>query len=192
MVREIYYRKLKSVDLDKLLSGLNQSGLCSKEYADVTELTSAYNMTLSFLLDKHAPLKRKAVVCRQRVRWFIADIKAAVQMRRKKILGALASVQNRTTYLMNEARRHYHSNIIAENSSNQRKLFRNTNTLLREQSDVTFPQSTPPIELAIKFGNYFLQKTESICRKWDALAPSGEPDAIEEACVQRMLALSSL
>ena len=197
MVREISYRKLNSIDIDELCDDLIQMELCSKEYADITELASAYNFTLSSLLDKHAPLKKKTVVCRQQVLWFSAGIKAAVQARRKaerkwrrsrsqEHLKAFKTARNHATYLMSEARRNYYSNMIAENSSDQRKLFQITSMLLREPADVTFPRSIPSIDLANNFGNYFVQTIETIGRKLDALTPSREPD-VDEAYTQGTL-----
>ena len=67
---------------------------------------------------------------------------------------------------MNSARRNYFSSLIAENSSNQRKLFRTTNSLLFEPTDVSFPDHIPPDDLANNFGNYFVQK---IGRIYDSL-----------------------
>ena len=76
--------------------------------------------------------------------------------------------------------------MIAENSSDQRKLFQITSILLREPADVTFPRSIPSIDLANNFGNYFVQKIETIGRKLDALTPSGEP-YVDEAYTQGIL-----
>ena len=67
---------------------------------------------------------------------------------------------NYTTYLMNSARRDYFSNVIAKTSSNQRKLFLTTSSLLFEPTDVSFPDHIPPDNLANNFGNYFVQKIE--------------------------------
>ena len=44
-----------------------------------------------------------------------------------------------TTYLMNSARPDYFSNVIVKTSSNQRKLFLTTSSLLFEPTDVSFP-----------------------------------------------------
>ena len=57
--------------------------LCTREYSDLNELTSSYNSTLTSLLDKHAPMKEKVVVCRQRLPWFNSEIKCAIRTRRK-------------------------------------------------------------------------------------------------------------
>ena len=75
---------------------------------------------------------------------------------------------------MNKVRRDYFSNLTAENSSNQRKLFRTTNSLLFEPTDVSFPDHIPPDNLANNFGNYFVQKIERINDSLDALQ-SSEP-----------------
>ena len=69
-VKQISYRKLKSIDLDALRRDLVGSELCCKDYTDLDELASSYNSTLTTLLDKHAPMKTKKVVCRQRLPWF--------------------------------------------------------------------------------------------------------------------------
>ena len=119
---------------------------------------SSYNSTLSSLFDKHAPPLKKKVISRQRVPWFNSDIKGAIRARRRaerkwrntnsqQDLPALKVAGNHTTYLMNSARRDYFSNLIAENSSNERKLFRTTNSLLFEPTDVPFPDHIPPDDL---------------------------------------------
>ena len=53
---------------------MEKSELCTREYSDLSELTSSYNSTLTSLLDKHAPMKEKVVVCRQRLPWFNSEI----------------------------------------------------------------------------------------------------------------------
>ena len=73
---------------------------------------------------------------------------------------------------MNSARRDYFCNLIAENSSNQRKLFRPTNSLLCELSDVSFPDHIPADDLANNFGNYFVQKIGRINDLLNALQSS--------------------
>ena len=113
------------------------------------------------------------MISRQRVPWLNSDIKEAIRARRKaerkwlntnsqQDLRTFKVARNHTTYLMNRARRDYFSNLIAENSSNQRKLFRTTNSLLFEPTDVSFPDHVPPDDLANNFGNYFVQKIERI------------------------------
>ena len=71
------------------------------------------------------------------------------------------------TYLTNSERRDYFSNLISENSLNQRKLFRTNNLLLFESTNVSFPDHIPD-DLANDFGNYFVQKIERINDSLDA------------------------
>ena len=192
VVKEISYRKLKSIDFDPLRSDLEKSKLCTRDFSNLCELTSSYNSTLSSLLEKHAPPLKKTVISRQRVTWFNSDIKGAIRARRRaerkwrntnsqQDLPALKVAGNHTTYLMNSTRRDYFSNLIAENSSNERKLFRTTNSLLFEPTDVPFPDHIPPDDLANNFGNYLVQKIELINDSLDALRSSeplvGDSDA---------------
>ena len=53
-------------------------------------------------------------------------------------------------------------------------MFRTTNLLLFESTDVSFPDHIPPDDLADNFGNYFVQKIERINDSLDALQ-SSEP-----------------
>ena len=53
---------------------MERSESCTREYSDLNELTSSYNSILTSLLDKHAPMKEKVVVCRQRLPWFNSEI----------------------------------------------------------------------------------------------------------------------
>ena len=188
VVKEISYRKLKSTDFDSLRSNLEKSELCTRDFSSLCELTSSYNSTLSSLLDKHAPLKKKTVISRQRVPWFNSDIRGAIRARRRaqrkwrntnsqQDLRAFKVALNHTTYLMNKARRDYFSKLIAENSSNQRKLFRTTNSLLFEPTDVSFPNHIPPDDLANNFGNYFERINDSLDTLQSSEPLDGDGDA---------------
>ena len=192
VVKEISYRKLKSIDFDSLRSDLEKSKVCTRDFSNLCELTSSSNSTFSSLLEKHAPPLKKTVISRQRVPWFNSDIKGAITARRRaekkwrntnslQYLRAFKVARNHTAYLMNSARRDYFSNLIAENSSNQRKLFRTTNSLLFEPTDVSFSDHIPPDDLANNFGNYLVQKIELINVSLDALRSSeplvGDSDA---------------
>ena len=79
----INYRQLRAIDFDALRQDVEKSELCTREYSDLNELTSSYNSTLTSLLDKHAPMKEKVVVCRQRLPWFNSEIKCAIRTGRK-------------------------------------------------------------------------------------------------------------
>ena len=77
------YRKLKSVDLDVFREHLAESVLCTGDFTGLDELVRFYNSTLSALMDRHAPQKRRTVIDRPRVPWFNNEIKAAIKERRR-------------------------------------------------------------------------------------------------------------
>ena len=134
-------------------------------------------------------MKKKTFINKQRVPWLNSDIKQAISARRKaerKWLNtrtfALSRLHVITLHIsLNSERRDYFSNLIAENSSNQRKLFRTTNSLLFEPTDVSFPDHIPPDDLANNFGNYLVQKIELINDSLDALRSSEPLDGASDA-----------
>ena len=169
----IRYRQLREIDFGALRQDVAKFELCTREYSDLNELTSSHNSTLTSLLDKHALMKEKVVVCRQRLPWFNSEIKCAIRTRRKaerkwrrtkshQDFCAFKGARNRATFVMNGARCEYYTNLIAENSSNQRNLFRTIKALLCEPSEVSFPKDIAPDDLANDFGNFFMQKIDKI------------------------------
>ena len=66
--------------------------------------------------------------------------------------------RNHATYQMNIARCKYYTNHIDENSNDQRKLFRTTQTLLRVPKNVSFPHHANPNLLGNSFGDFFVKK----------------------------------
>ena len=55
--REINYRKLKSIDMERFVENIRNSSLTDFEYAEnVTDLTSQYDGTLLLILGQRAPL----------------------------------------------------------------------------------------------------------------------------------------
>ena len=189
----IRYRQLRAIDFYALRKDVEKSELCTREYSDLTEPTSSYNSTLTSLLDKHALMKEKVVVCRQRLPWFNSEIKCAIRTRRKaerkwrrtkshQDFCAFEGARNRATFVMNGARCEYYTNLIAGNSSNQRNLFRTTKSLLCEPSEVPFPKDIAPDDLAKDFGNFFMQKIDKINQLIDMQSSSEMSKAGEKGC----------
>ena len=83
---------------------------------------------------------------------------------------------------MNGARCKYYTNLIAENSSNQRNLFRTTKSLLCEPSEVSFPKDIAPDDLANDFGNFFMQKIDKINQLIDMQSSLEMSKAGEKGC----------
>ena len=93
-------------------------------------------------MDKHAPLQSRTIVSRPRVPWYNDEIRQAKRDRRKaekkwrrtKLHSDLTEFQikrNTVTNLLYKARREFYTpDFIAENSHDQRKLFRASKRLL--------------------------------------------------------------
>ena len=102
---------------------------------DLNKLVADYNSTLSNLLNHHAPLKSTTVKKRPSVPWYTAEIGAAKRLRRKaerkwrrsglhEDFIAFKSQRNRTTYLMNAARKAFYADFVSENSTDQGMIMR--------------------------------------------------------------------
>ena len=80
---ELVYRKIKSADLDTFRNDLAVSELCQETHKEFNALVECYKKTLTYVLDKHAPLQRTIIHQRQRVPWYSDQILATKRMRRK-------------------------------------------------------------------------------------------------------------
>ena len=66
------------------------------------------------------------------------------------------------TFLSNKARSGYYTNFITENSTDQRRLFRASKSLLNLSKGSGLPLSTNDYQLANDFGKFFAQKVADI------------------------------
>ena len=57
----VTYRSLKSINITSFMKDLGESKLCLDAPTQLDSLVSCYNNTLSAVLDRHAPLKRRVV-----------------------------------------------------------------------------------------------------------------------------------
>ena len=71
-------------------------------------------------------------------------------------------MRNRVTFLSNKARSDYYTNFITENSTDQRRLFRTSKSLLNLSKGSGLPLSTNYYQLAYDFGKFFAQKIADI------------------------------
>ena len=158
--------------MDALRADLMASELCTSVFTDLDMMVSYYNSTPSSLRDKYAPLRTKSVANRKRVPWFDHKIKDAIKARRRaerkwrysksaQDLSVFKKKKNHAIYLMNQARCDYYTNHIQQNSSDQRKLFNVTKSLLCDTYTASFPR-IDNVRLANDFGNFFAQKIEDI------------------------------
>jgi hypothetical protein len=137
---------------------------------DVSRIVEQYNNDMRSILDKHAPMKRKVIIVREKSPWYNCEIKVAKQLCRKHERVArksklqvhrqvYASQVRLVSDMILSAKRSYYSTLVSEHASNQGKLFSIFSDLLhKDKSKSNLPQHTDPTELANKFANFFSEK----------------------------------
>lgn len=79
-VQEIYYRKIKAMDIESFKDDLRESKFCRDPPGGIADLVSCDGTIVTSLLDKHAPVQKKTITARQRVPWFNNEIKEAIRV----------------------------------------------------------------------------------------------------------------
>ncbi|PFX28819.1 RNA-directed DNA polymerase from mobile element jockey [Stylophora pistillata] len=179
-VKEVKYRRTKSIDISALSREVGESSLCRDvlynshpdilSACDLDSLTCNYNTTLSGIIESHAPLKMKTIVSRPTVPWYNEDIHKAKLLRRKaerkwKKTKWEADFQlfkkrrNHLTHLLNEAKRKFFTDFVEDNSSEQGRLFRATRSLLgKNDSTLSFPDYDDKSLLVNDIARFFARK----------------------------------
>ena len=148
---------------------IRNSELFQMDPDDPDELAALFDNTLRSQLDRHAPVKHENTTSRPCVPWMNDEIKLAKRQRRKAErkwraskahidLLSYRTMRNRVTFLTNKARVDYYKNFITENSTDQRRLFRASKSLLNLSKGSSLPLSTNDYQLANDFGKLFAQK----------------------------------
>ena len=159
-------------------------------------LVNCYNETLRSVLDIYAPVLTRDIIVRPRAPWFNEDIRKAKQTRRRvekkwrttrlpADLAAFKKERNRVVNLKNEARRVYYNQFIEDNSTDQRRLFMASKSLLNMQPDRSLPPHIDVSLLANDMGEFFITKIANIRSKLDGISPphfpsTSEPDLVSE------------
>ena len=142
--------------------------LCrSVHWDNINALSDCFNMTLTDILDKHAP----------RIPWFNDDIKLLKHRRRRLEKKALKTdlpgdwnnyhkVRNQYSALIKSARVKYYSTLIDQCAGDSRKLFHVVNSLSWEPFVGALPEHDDPTKLANEFGT-FIKKIEIIKENLD-------------------------
>ena len=81
--------------------------------------------------------------------------------------------------LMNEARRVYYNQFIKDNSTDQRRLFMASKSILNMHLDRSLPPYTDSLSLANDMGEFFITKIANIKSKLDGISPSHLPSTSE-------------
>ena len=172
-VGRVSFKKLRSIDRDAFMDEIRNSELFQMDTDDPDELAALFDNTLCSLLDHHALVKHKNTTSQPCVPWMNDEIKLAKRQRRKAErkwraskahidLLSYRTMRNRVTFLSNKARSDYYTNFLTENSTDQRRLFRASKSLLNLSKGSGLPLSANDYQLANDFGKFFAQKNADI------------------------------
>ena len=125
-------------------------------------LVENFEITLTNLLDTHAPIKKRIITFRSYAPWYNDSIDVEKRKRRKLERRWRKSnlstdrqfyiAQCRTVNdMIRDAKSIYYSSIIAENKGNQKVLFQTIDQLLQRKQEPRFPASTSSDQLANEF-----------------------------------------
>ena len=172
-MKEVSYRKINSVDMESFRNDILSSELYCSDLTisksgdlDLDCLATSYNTILGSIVNQHAPVITKTIISRPCVPWFNDEIRRAKRLRRKSErrwgttrlqndYDLFKLNKNRVTFLMNRARREYFTNLINENSRDQRKLFTVCRSLLGCNKSFSLPSHVNDMTLANEMGNFF-------------------------------------
>ncbi|PIK62499.1 hypothetical protein BSL78_00596 [Apostichopus japonicus] len=76
-------RNLKNIDFDQFRCDIGSSSLLLNPQSSLDSLVDQYYSVLRTIIDKHAPVTRKAVIMRPRTKWYSRDIRLAKREKRK-------------------------------------------------------------------------------------------------------------
>ena len=173
-ITQILYRKTKSIDIESFKNDLQKAALCQHSPENLNELVTLYNTTLSNPLYAHAPIITKNIKLRPFVLWHSVEIRKAQRkwrhIRCDHDLLTLKLKKNYATKLMNKSHCEFYKSFIGENSSDQRKQFAATKTLLNHTHEVPYPQFKDKLTFANEMGGYFIEKIDNIQAKLDNMA----------------------
>ena len=122
------------------------------------------------ILDRYAPMTSKRVLARPSAPWMSSNIIEAERQRRKaeikwrsskcqSDLTVFKRKRNHVTFLMNEARRVYYIILIAENSHDQKHLFKVSKKLLNITDTPFLPPHEDKQKLANEMSMFFIKKS---------------------------------
>ena len=148
---------------------------------DLTELALLYDVTLSNVLEKHAPaatclVTTKQVAARPQVPWYTNDVRIEKMKRRKSEKhwlrtraandwGEYKTVQNVTLQLLNKTRTQHDRDLILENKDNQKKPLIVVKSMLNMSNKQPLIPCTTCIdenEFVNDLGNHFSDKVLKI------------------------------
>ena len=172
--KSVCSRKPRSIDKDQFVQDIKDSSLMNhQDFRDVSALSGCYDNTLRSLLDHYAPIKKYTVTVRPAAPWYSDNIKQEKAKRRKleRCWRSTKLTIDRELYmkqcksvnqLIHESKMKFYTNVIEENTNNQRVLFSCFAKMLNTSAAKKLPTHECPRNLANMFADYFDSKVQRI------------------------------
>jgi len=173
--KHIQYRKTRQVTKEALCDALATTPLmdASLEQASLDELILLYDQSMRNVLDRVAPLKSRTITLRPEALWYTDDIRAAKQSRRQferlwRSSGLavhremFVAAKNQVKALIQQAKKNYYRNRVAECNGNNGQLFRVVTCIAGFDTSSPLPSSDDVVTLANDFSNFFIDKVSRI------------------------------
>ena len=178
--KQISFRKIKSLDIEKFKSDILTSEIHQVEASSVDEMTKIYDETLANLLDVHAPVITKTIKIKTNSPWYNQELRNLKRIKRKAErkwktshsatdLEAFKSARAEYKNMCNEAKINFYSEKVVECSGDQRQLYKLINNLTKGETSVIYPDSTSNETLSNEFATYFIDKIDKIMSDIDTI-----------------------
>ncbi|XP_062616025.1 uncharacterized protein LOC134277724 [Saccostrea cucullata] len=192
--RTVTFRKIHDINIDKFRNDLDFSNVTYKE-ASVEKLIIHYNRVLTATIDVHAPQKSKEIVIRPNTPWFTDDLYSAKRDRRRAertMRRTNLAVHNdifnqkcmQVTKLIQHCKSQFYINKIQEIGSDSKQLFKLTNNLMGNTNLSVLPEHDSEIDLASKFGEFFIGKIQKIRENLCSLTKSPTMEVVLRADIK--------
>ncbi len=176
--KHIITRHLNAIDIDAFCEDIVKSNLYNSSQAtpfcSLEDQAKVYSDTLSAILDKHAPAKKRTVKIRPDKSWFNDEIRDEKKKRRQlenkwrksrlEIDRQLYCEQKqKVNCLINKAKYDHYNQLFTEHAKDQKRLFQIADKLLHRQKASPLPSSESDLTLANDFSSFFINKIKNIC-----------------------------
>jgi hypothetical protein len=178
----IKHREFHKINQNVFKDDLKNTSFVSSPASDLHGVCDQYFNDLSLLLEKHAPLKLKAIHTNNNCSWINEQYLSAKRTRRqcerqwRKYRSPLfrSRLRRQVNYcvcLATKLKSSFYSNVITSCCSNPKKLWSKLNIILGRNSEAVLPDAIDPKSLANKFCGFFVEKIQTIRQNFVSTDP---------------------
>ena len=168
-MKDIQFRKWRSLDEDAFLRDLCELSNLSNNTTDVDSLVHYFSDTLTGVIEKHVPLKTKKITYRPEVPWYslyLRELKKVrrmteqIRMKNKLDISELVykKIKNQYTAAIASAQMDYYCGRIQEADGNSKKLYNVISDLLGRIQQNPLPSHVNDKDLANEFSDFLIDK----------------------------------